>query len=128
MLSTKCQEQHLAYNFSMDKERKLKRLSGNLTKISEIIPSVKENLGLEKSLKIQALSELWPLITSFEVAKNSTPEYFDKEDNLVISVNSPTLTTELSMQKISILSKLKKATKDTDIKFKDVRFINKQLS
>lgn len=111
----------------MDKNKTFtKRTKGNLTKLAEIIPFVKESLGLEKSLKIQALSELWPLITSFEIAKHSKPEHFDKENNLVISVNNPTLTTELSMQKISILAKLKEATKDTDLKFRDIRFVNKK--
>ena len=111
----------------MDKKKTfIKRPKSSLTKLAEIIPLVKEKLGIEKSLRIQALSELWPLITSFEIAKHSIPEYFDKENNIVISVNNPTLTTELSMQKISILAKLKEATKNTDINFKDIRFINKK--
>ena len=111
----------------MDKKKTfIKRPNSNLTKIADISPLVKEKLGIEKSLKIQALSELWPLITSFETAKHSTPEYFDKENNLVISVNNPTLTTELSMQKISILARLKEVTKNTDLKFKDIRFVNRK--
>jgi len=98
---------------------------GNLTKIGDLIPTVKENLGLEKSLKITALKELWPLVTNFEIAKHSQPAYFDNEGNLVIAVKSGALATELSMQKISILKRLKDATKNTDIDFKDIRFINK---
>ena len=101
---------------------KLKRSKSNLTKISEVIPAVKENLGIEKSLKIMALKEIWPLVTSFEAAKLSQPAYFDKENNLVISVQNATLATELSMQKTSILARLKEATKNTDISFKDIRF------
>ncbi|MBI2996316.1 MAG: DUF721 domain-containing protein [Candidatus Melainabacteria bacterium] len=103
----------------------MKRPKSNLTKIGEILPSVKEGLGLEKSLKIMALKEIWPLVTNFEVAKHSYPSYFDKENNLVISVNSGPLATELSMQKTNILARLKEATKNTDIRFKDVRFINR---
>ena len=102
-----------------------KTRKGSLTKIGEIIPTVRENLGLEKSLKITALKELWPLVTNFEIAKYSQPAYFDNEDNLVISVKSGPLATELSMQKISILARLKKAVKNTAITFKDVRFINR---
>ena len=98
---------------------------GDLTKIGELIPVVKENLGLEKSLKITALKELWPLVTNFEIAKQSQPAYFDNEGNLVISVKSGALATELSMQKITILAKLKEATKNTDIEFKDIRFVNR---
>ena len=98
---------------------------GNLTKIGELIPTVRENWGLEKSLKITALKELWPLVTSFETAKYSQPAYFDNEGNLVIAVKSGPLATELSMQKITILQRLKEATKNTDIDFKDIRFINK---
>lgn len=106
-------------------ESNRKTRKGDLTKIGEMISVVKENLGLEKSLKITALKELWALVTSFEVAKYSQPAYFDNEGNLVISVKSGALATELSMQKINILSRLKEATKNTDIAFKDIRFINK---
>lgn len=106
-------------------ELKGKSRKGHLVKIGELIPSVKENLSLEKSMMINAIKELWPLVTSFEIAKLSRPAYFDNEGNLVISVKSGALATELSMQKISILSKLKEATKNTDIEFKDVRFINR---
>ena len=98
---------------------------GNLTKIGDLISAVREKLGLEKSLKITALKELWPLVASFEIAKYSQPAYFDNEGNLVIAVKSGELATELSMQKISILVKLKEATKNTDIDFKDVRFVNR---
>ena len=111
----------------MNKQKKTKdRLyKGNLTKASEIIPVVKENLSLEKSFRIIALQEIWPLVTSFEIAKYSTPSYFDKENNLVIATKSSTVATELSMQKITILKKLIEATKDTDIRFKDIRIICK---
>lgn len=102
-----------------------KRPKSNLTKISEVISLVKENLGLDNQLKISALNEIWPLLTSFEIAKYSQVAYFDKENNLVISVNNGSLATELSMQKISLLAKLKEATKNTDIKFKDIRFVNR---
>ena len=102
-----------------------KRPKSNLTKISELISVVKENLGLDNQLKISALNEIWPLLTSFEIAKYSQVAYFDKENNLVISVNNGSLATELSMQKISLLAKLKEATKNTDIKFKDIRFVNR---
>ena len=102
-----------------------KTRKGHLTKVGELIPSVRENLGLEKSVMINATKELWPLVTSFEIAKYSQVAYFDKENNLVISVNNGSLATELSMQKISLLAKLKEATKNTDIKFKDIRFVNR---
>ena len=100
-----------------------KRPKSNLTKVSEVIPLIKESLGLDKQIKISALKEIWPLVTSFEIAKLSQPGYFDKENNLVISVKSSTLATELTMQKISILARLKEITKNTDITFKDVRFV-----
>ena len=98
---------------------------GSLEKIGELLPKIKENLGLENSYKIQALKELWPLVTSFEIAKKSEPGYFDKDGNLVIAVKSSTLSTELLMMKNNILKKLKEATKNTDLNFKDLRFINK---
>ena len=104
---------------------KSKRPKSNLTKISEVISAVKENLGLEKSLKIMALKEIWPLVTSFDIAKKSQPAYFDKENNLVISIQNATLATELSMQKTSIFERLKEATKNTGIRFKDIRFITR---
>ena len=107
----------------MKQNRKTRK--GNLTKIGDIIPVVKENLGLEKSLKITALKELWPLVTNFEIAKYSQPAYFDNEGNLIIAAKSGALATELSMQKINILAKLKEATKNTDIEFKDIRFVNR---
>ena len=107
------------------KEASKKNRKGNLTKIGELIPSVRENLGLEKSLKIMAMKELWPLVTSFETAKYSQPAYFDNEGNIVIAVKSGALATELSMQKITILQQLKEATKNTNIDFKDIRFINR---
>ena len=100
-----------------------KRPKSNLIKIGDVISLVKENLGLEKSLKIMALKEIWPLVTSFEIAEHSQPLYFDKENNLVISTKSGALAMELSMQKNSILARLKEATKNTDITFKDVRFV-----
>ena len=106
-------------------EKKQKRLKSTLTKISEVIPDVKESLKLDKSLNILALKEIWPLITSFSIASNSEPSYFDRENNVVIAVKSSTLATELSMQKVGILSRLKEATKDTDITFKDIRFMLK---
>ena len=102
-----------------------KRSKSNLTKISDVIEVVKKSVGVEKSLKIMALKEIWPLVTSFDIAKHSEPAYFDKETNLVISVKSSTFATELSMQKTAILAKLKEATKNTDITFKDVRFITR---
>ena len=104
---------------------KIKRPKSNLTKASEVIPIVKENLGLDKQLKLNVLREIWPLVTNFEIAKHSYPAYFDKGNNLVIAVKSSTLATELSMQKTSILEHLKTATKKTDITFKDLRFINR---
>lgn len=104
---------------------KPKRPKSNLTKISEVILQVKENLGIEKSLKIVALQEIWPLITNLEISQHTEPKYFDKENNLVIVSKSSALTTELSMEKTSILSKLKEATKHTDITFKDIRFVNR---
>ena len=106
-------------------DKGLKRKKSNLTKIGEVIPVVKENLGVEQSLKIKALKELWPLVTSFNIAKQSQPAYFDRENNLVISVKSGTLAVELSMQKTSIVEHLKQATKDTNITFKDIRFVNR---
>lgn len=102
-----------------------KRPKGTLTKIAEVLPIVKQNLGLDKQLKINALKEVWPLITSFEIAENSFPSYFDKENNLVIVVKSSSLATELTMMKPKILSKLKEATKGTNITFKDIRFVNR---
>ncbi len=72
-----------------------------------------------------ALREIWPLVTNFEFAKYSQPAYFDKDGNLVISVKSGALSVELSMQKMNIISKLKNATKNTEIRFKDIRFINR---
>ena len=96
-----------------------------LTKASEIIPTVKENLGIEKNLQIKALEEIWPLITSFEAAKYSRPSHFDRENNLVIITKSSSLAAELSMQKSSILEKLKEAIKNTDITLKDIRLICK---
>ena len=105
--------------------QKKKRSKSNLIKISAVIPIVKENLGLEKNLKIMALKEIWPLVTSFDIAKHSQPAYFDKGNNLVIAVKSGTLAVELSMQKTSILARLKEATKNTDITFKDIRFVNR---
>ena len=109
----------------MSNQQKQKRSKSNLVKIGEVIPVVKEALGLEKSLKIMALKEIWPLVTSFEIAKHSQPAYFDKGNNVVISVKSGALAMELSMQKTSILAKLKEATKNTNITFKDLRFINR---
>jgi len=102
-----------------------KRPKGTLTKIAEIIPIVKQNLGLDKQLKINALKEVWPLITSFEIAENSFPSYFDKENNLVIAVKSSSLATELLMMKTDITKRLQEATKDTDIRFKNIRFLVK---
>ncbi len=102
--------------------RKDIRPKGELVKLEQLIPQVKENLGIENNLKISALNELWPLVTSFDIASNSKIAYFDKENNLVISVKSSTLATELSMQKTSILSRLKSAIRNTDINFKDIRF------
>ena len=107
----------------MKQNRKTRK--GNLTKIGDLIPVVKENLGLEKSLKITALKELWPLVTNFEIAKHSQPAYFDKDNNIVIAVTSTTLATDLSMQKITIVNKLKEAIKNTNIRFKDLRFVNR---
>ena len=108
-----------------EKSTKLKRPKSNLTKISELISAVRQNLGLDKQLKIAALKEIWALVTSFQIAKDSYPAYFDKENNLVISVSNSTLSTELFMQKVSILKRLREATKNTDIKFKDIRFVNR---
>ena len=109
-------------NMTQKGNQKSKRSKSTLTKISEVLPLVREELGIEKQLKINALKDIWPLVTSFEIAKFSQPVYFDKENNLVISVQSPTLATELSMQKMGICSRLKEATKNTDITFKDIRF------
>lgn len=107
-------------------QRKNLRPDGNLTKLGFVIPEVKENLGIENNLRIRALCDLWALVVGFEIAKHSTPAYFDKENNLVINVRSSTLTTELSMQKSTILTKLKAATSNTDIRFEDIRFKNKK--
>jgi len=103
----------------------LKRPKSNLTKLSNILDIVKENLGINKNLKITALREIWPLITSFEIAKNSQPAYFDKHGNLVINVKSSTLATDLSMQKTTLEARLKEATKNTDICFKQIRFVTR---
>lgn len=109
----------------MTKKTKQKRPKSNLTKITEVIPAVKESLGLQKNLNIIALKEVWPLVTSFEASNHSQPAYFDKENNLVIAVNNGALAVELSMQKPFILKRLREATKNTDITFKDIRFIHR---
>ena len=101
------------------------RQKSNLTKIGDLLPHVKELLGLEKSLNIMALKELWPLIISFDISKYSEPSYFDKNNNLVVAVKSGSLAANLSMQKVQILNKLKQATKDSNITFKEIRFIVK---
>ena len=108
-----------------NKPKKQRRPKSNLIKISEVIPAVKENMGIKKQLKINALKEIWPLITGFEIAGKSQPAYFDNNNNLVIRVKSGVLVTELSMQKISIFQRLKDAIKNTDISFNDIRFINR---
>lgn len=102
-----------------------KRNKSNLTKISEILPQVKQSLCLDKQLKLNAIRGIWPLVTSYEIAKESQPSHFDKSENLVIVCKNSVLSTELSMQKISILKKLKVATKNTDITFNDIRFVLK---
>ena len=102
-----------------------RRPKSNLTKIADFLDVIKENLGLNKNLKITALREIWPLITSFKIAKNSQPAYFDKHGNLVISVQSSTLATDLSMQKTTLETRLKEATKNTDITFKGIRFTHR---
>ncbi len=109
----------------MNNPPRQKRSKSDLIKVSEVINIVKDSLGLEKSFKIQALKELWPLVTSFDIAKHSQPAYFDRENNLVIAVTSGALAMELSMKKNNILECLKQATKNTDLSFKDIRFINK---
>lgn len=111
----------------MQKKNKIqkKRLKSDLIKISSVIPLVKESLGFDRQIKLNALNEIWPLVTSFDIAKKSHIAYFDKGNNLVIAVKSSVLATELSMQKTSILARLKEATKNTDISFKDLRFINR---
>lgn len=108
----------------MENKRKNLRPDGNLTKLGNLIPEIKESLGIENNLKIRALNDLWALVAGFEIAKHSNPAYFDKENNLVINVKSSTLSTELSMQKSTLLAKLKEATSNTDIRFKDIRFAN----
>ncbi|GEM_PF-2562716 len=108
-----------------NKPKKQRRPKSNLTKISEVIPAVKEKMGIKKLLKINAIKEIWPLITDFEIAENSQPAYFDNNNNLVIRVKSSVLVTELSMQKISIFQRLKDAIKNTDISFNDIRFVNR---
>ena len=111
----------------MKRVAKEKRPNSKLTKVSDIIPSVKENLDLDKSLNIMAIKEIWPLVTSFEVSKYSQPAYFDKDENIVIAVKSSTLGIELSMKKTSIVQKLKVATRSTEIKFKDIRSVHKSF-
>lgn len=91
-------------------------------KIEEVFPDVKKNLGIDDSMKIMALREIWPLITSFDISNSSEPSFFDKSGNLVITVSNSTLSTELSMKKRELLNKLKEATKDSEIRFKDIRF------
>ena len=101
------------------------RKKSNLIKIGEVLPVVKEKLGVDKAINLKALREIWPLITSFDIAKYSQPAYFDKSGNLVISVKIPALASELSMVKTAILGKLQKAINATGIEFTDIRFINK---
>lgn len=105
--------------------QKSKRKKSNLIKASQVIDSVIKNLGIENNLKVNMIREIWPLITSFEIAKNSQPAYFDKDQKLVINVKNPSLATELSMQKTFILEKLLERAKELDIVLKDIRFIIK---
>ncbi len=111
----------------MNRNTNGKKTQGKLTKASDILDSVKEILSLDKSLNIMAIKEIWPLVTTFETAKHSQPAYFDKDSNIVITVKSGTLGVELSMQKTSILQRLKEATKSTGIEFKDIRFVHKSF-
>ena len=105
--------------------KKLKRIKSYLTKASDILPQVIENLGLENNLKVNAIKEIWPLVTSKTVAEKSFPAYFDRDMNLVVNVNNSVLTTELSMQKLKILQKIKEAIKTKNIVFKDIRFVTR---
>lgn len=102
---------------------KQNRENGNPIKVSELLLDIKESLGLNDKLKIEKLKELWPLVTSIEIAKKSSPQYFDKSNNLVIVTSSSTIGTELSMQKIYIVKRLKDYISNSDISFNDLRFV-----
>ncbi|MBI1858919.1 MAG: DUF721 domain-containing protein [Candidatus Melainabacteria bacterium] len=104
------------------------RIDRGPTKVSDILPQVIENLGIDENIKLETLRSMWHKITDEKVAKYSQPAYFDKDGNLVISVTNSPLATELSMQHTRILQKLKEATKDLDINFKNIRFIIKSLN
>ena len=101
--------------------------NAGLTKVSDILPQVIENLGIDENIKLETLSSIWHKVTDEKIAKYSQPAYFDKDGNLVISVTNSPLATELSMQNTRILQKLKEATKELDINFKSIRFIIKSL-
>lgn len=96
-----------------------------LTKASEILPLVIKNLGIEENVKLKMLKEVWSNINENKIAKNSTPGYIDKENNLVVYVSNAVLSTELSMQKITLLKKLKDNSKNIELEFKDIRFVPK---
>ncbi len=109
----------------MKSNRSKIRPKGDLIKLEDLLSTVKQNLGLENNLKIKALCEIWPLVTSFEMAKHSNPAYFDKEGNLVIHTKSSIVSSELSMRKLDILGKLREAIRNTDIRFNDIRFMHR---
>lgn len=99
------------------------RPSSNLTKMEKILDNVKVSLKLDDNKSLNQLREIWPLITSFKIAEKSSPAYFDRENNLVIRTKNSIVSTELSMDKNTLLEKLKTATKDSGISFNDLRFV-----
>jgi len=118
-----CLTHLIRYNKAMHKRQD----NAGLTKVSDILPQVIENLGIDENIKLETLRSIWHKVTDEKIAKYSQPAYFDKDGNLVISVTNSPLATELSMQNTRILQKLKEATKELDINFKSIRFIIKSL-
>jgi predicted nucleic acid-binding Zn ribbon protein len=104
------------------KEPYVKRSKSDLQKVSNLLSIVKNNLGVDDTIKIMELREIWTKTVDLLIAKSSQPAYFDRGEILVINVFNSSLATELSMQKSSILAKLKEATKNTNISFRDIRF------
>ena len=98
------------------------------TNISNVLPRVAADLGLDKRLNEQAMFCLWSSILGETYAVRSIPLYIDGQNNLIVAVEDSSTAQELSFLKPKLIKKLKELGVQFGLDIDGLRFDLKQFA
>jgi Protein of unknown function (DUF721). len=93
-----------------------------MASISNVLSEVVKRYGLDKSLKMHALTSYWPHAVGEPFASITRPLFIDYEGNLVVSVKDASVAQELSFKKPQLMKSLRPLANSVGLKLTGLRF------